>query len=266
MNPDGVGTAVVVTVEIKPQRIDDFLLAIKADALGARDNKIEPNCLRFDVLRDRENPNKFVFYEAYADDDAMAHHRGTPGFQAWASFKETGGVESQEVIKLETKSLPTWAFQKGDSTTPHVDAAVVVCVEIKEDRLDDFIAVMEQDATGPRNGFLDPGCARFDLLRSRDHQCKFVFYEAFLDDTSAAQHKTASHYKAWADFKASGGVVSQSVQRLETSSIPGGWAFQAVRAAPPIAPFNACYMPPCHVPYDLYADAYTAALKDRKAH
>jgi quinol monooxygenase YgiN len=50
----------VVTLEIDPERIDEFLIAMKEDAEGSR---TEAGCLRFDVLRDRDTPNKFVFYE-----------------------------------------------------------------------------------------------------------------------------------------------------------------------------------------------------------
>jgi quinol monooxygenase YgiN len=35
----------------------------------------------------------------YKDAAAVAHHRETPHFKAWAEFKAAGGVLSQEVIK-----------------------------------------------------------------------------------------------------------------------------------------------------------------------
>ena len=54
--------ALAVSVEILPDRMDDFWTAIKIDAEGSR---LEPGCLRFDVIRDQENPNKFMFYEVY---------------------------------------------------------------------------------------------------------------------------------------------------------------------------------------------------------
>jgi autoinducer 2-degrading protein len=92
--------ALVVTVEIKPDRIEDFLKVIEADAIGSRE-KEEGGCLRFDVLRDRADPNKFVFYEVYQDDDAAARHKGMPHFKLWTDFKESGGVVSQAVVKAD---------------------------------------------------------------------------------------------------------------------------------------------------------------------
>merc|ERR1712039_392306 len=105
-------------------------------------------------------------------------------------------------------------------------SAVFVTVEIKPDRIDDFLRAMEFDVTESRVKSSDPGCMRFDLLRDRDDPNKFMFYECYTDDAAAAFHKTTAHYKAWADFKATGGVANQTVAKVETTSIPGSWAFQ----------------------------------------
>ena len=52
--------AIVVNVEIKPERVDDFLAAMAEDVRGSRE---EAGCYRFDLLRDQSADNKFVFYE-----------------------------------------------------------------------------------------------------------------------------------------------------------------------------------------------------------
>jgi len=75
-----------------------FLEAMKTDVDGSR---AEPGCLRFDLLRDKENPNKWVFFEVYQDAEAIAFHREQPHYKAWADFKAEGGVLSQEVLKME---------------------------------------------------------------------------------------------------------------------------------------------------------------------
>eukprot|EP00930_Biecheleria_cincta_P023315 TRINITY_DN1686_c0_g1_i1.p1 TRINITY_DN1686_c0_g1~~TRINITY_DN1686_c0_g1_i1.p1 ORF type:complete len:252 (-),score=55.66 TRINITY_DN1686_c0_g1_i1:52-726(-) len=220
-------SAVLVTVEIKEDRVDDFLKAMEDDVTKSRDKTLDPGCLRFDLLRDRENPKKFVFYEVYTDDEAAAFHKTTSHYKSWADFKASGGVESQSVVKVETASMPgEWAFQTQLASSTPTKSAVLVTVEIKKDRIDDFLKAMEDDVTKSRDKALDPGCLRFDLLRDRDNSDKFVFYEVYVDDEAAAFHKTTSHYKSWADFKASGGVENQSVVKVETASIPGDWALQ----------------------------------------
>ncbi|CAJ1442741.1 unnamed protein product [Effrenium voratum] len=173
-----VGCAILVTVEIKPDRLDDFLKVMEEDAKGSRDKSVDPGCLRFDLLRDRENPHKFLFYEAYANDDAVSHHKTTPHYKAWAEFKASGGVEKQSVDIGETASLPSWAFQT-EATGSSTSAAVLVSVDIKEDQLENFLKVMEQDAINSRKKDVEPGCMRFDLLKDRAKPNRFYFYEIY---------------------------------------------------------------------------------------
>jgi len=117
---------IVVVVEIEEARLPAFREAMAIDCAGSRE---EEGCLRFDLLQDSENPNKFVFYEAcgrgvavlffllsgararareagrdararrYKDADAVAKHKTFDHYKAWADFKAAGGVKSQEVIK-----------------------------------------------------------------------------------------------------------------------------------------------------------------------
>ena len=86
-----------IKVEIKPDRVGDFLKAMKIDADGS--NK-EPGCIRFDVHKDAEKENVFYMYEIYKDLDALLAHRETDHFEAWVDFKKSGGVENQTLIKL----------------------------------------------------------------------------------------------------------------------------------------------------------------------
>lgn len=221
-------SAVLVTVDIKEDRVGDFLKAMEDDVTMSRDETLDPGCLRFDLLRDRDNANRFVFYEAYTDDDAAAAHKTTSHYNSWAEFKKSGGVENQTVAKVATNTIPgDWAFQDSNKATGEkpIGAGVLVTVEIKEDRIDAFLTAMQDDVTKSRDKALDPGCLRFDLLRDRDNDKKFYFYEAYTDDEAAAAHKTTAHYKSWADFKAAGGVESQTVVKVETGF--AGWAFQA---------------------------------------
>jgi quinol monooxygenase YgiN len=47
--------------------------------------RAEPGCLRWDLWQDREDPDRFVLDELYADDAAVAAHRATPHFQTYFS-------------------------------------------------------------------------------------------------------------------------------------------------------------------------------------
>ena len=86
---------------------------------------------------------------------------------------------------------------------------VFVTVKIKQDRIDDFLAAMKIDVEGTRK---EEGCIKFDLLKGEGDGV-YHFYEVYKDSNAAAVHKETAHYKAWADFKASGGVESQEVAK-----------------------------------------------------
>jgi autoinducer 2-degrading protein len=73
---------ILVEVNVKPERMDDFLKLIEYDAEHSEGD--EPGCLRFDVLRDTEDPNKFFYYEVYKDETARLAHRETPHFKRYA--------------------------------------------------------------------------------------------------------------------------------------------------------------------------------------
>jgi quinol monooxygenase YgiN len=66
--------ALIVTVEIDPARLDDFIKVMQVDCAGSRK---EEGCYRFDLLRDTAQANKFVFYEVYKEPlpQARAHTR-----------------------------------------------------------------------------------------------------------------------------------------------------------------------------------------------
>lgn len=61
-----------VTVEVKPERVDEFLEVMNIDTEGSRK---EPGCMRFDLLRSSDKDNVFHFYEARPPYRLPAHHK-----------------------------------------------------------------------------------------------------------------------------------------------------------------------------------------------
>jgi autoinducer 2-degrading protein len=74
--------------------------------------------------------------------------------------------------------------------------AACVMLEVKPDRIDDFIA-----ATAKNHGasLKEPGCLRFDLLQSADDPAKFMLYEVFESEGASKAHKQTPHYFEWRD-------------------------------------------------------------------
>lgn len=73
---------VIVALDIHDDRLDEFLVGVHVNAEATlRD---EPGCIRFDVHRSLDQPNRFYFYEIYTDREAFeVVHRSAPHYEAW---------------------------------------------------------------------------------------------------------------------------------------------------------------------------------------
>ena len=73
---------VLVTLDVRPERLEEFLSGVRANARASlRD---EPGCLRFDVHRSVDDPNRFVLHEIYRERDAFTdEHRAATHYAAW---------------------------------------------------------------------------------------------------------------------------------------------------------------------------------------
>jgi|SRR5579884_2928836 len=90
--------ALWVKVRVKPEGRERFLKAIEVDALGSE--RDEADCLRFNVLRDAQDPNLYYFYEIYRDEAALEAHRAAPHYAVWRAAAVTLDG-SPEAIRLE---------------------------------------------------------------------------------------------------------------------------------------------------------------------
>lgn len=70
----------IVNIHIKPEKIDPFR---EATIENAQNSLKEPGVTRFDVLQQTDDPSRFILYEAYRDQAAVAAHKETPHYKAW---------------------------------------------------------------------------------------------------------------------------------------------------------------------------------------
>ena len=90
-----------IEVHVKPSALEEFLKVIKHDAVHSAGD--EPGCMRFDVLRDNDDPLKFYFYEVYKDEAARSAHRQMPHFAEWAKFMKHG--LDREIVRHSTTNF-----------------------------------------------------------------------------------------------------------------------------------------------------------------
>lgn len=70
----------LVHVEVKSEFISLF---IDATRQNHECSIKEPGNFRFDILQDSQNPAKFILYEAYESEDAVAAHKQTDHYATW---------------------------------------------------------------------------------------------------------------------------------------------------------------------------------------
>ena len=93
--------ALVVSLDVVPGRLDEFTKAIATNA--ERSSTDEPGCLYFDVVQDLADDHHFLFYELYADEDAVAAHRAAPHFAQWRAAADRCVVPGSQVNTLATQ-------------------------------------------------------------------------------------------------------------------------------------------------------------------
>mgnify|MGYP000100213550 CR=1 FL=1 len=87
---------VCVHVHVKPEHREAF---IEATLENARNTVQEPGNLRFDVLQQADDPNRFVLYEVYRDDAGAAAHKQTAHYARWRDTVAPWMQEPRQGIK-----------------------------------------------------------------------------------------------------------------------------------------------------------------------
>ncbi len=73
---------------------------INASRLNHEASVQEPGNLRFDILQSPEDPNYFVFYEAYRSARDAAAHKETAHYQAWRDSVADWMAEPRQGIPM----------------------------------------------------------------------------------------------------------------------------------------------------------------------
>ncbi len=69
-----------VHVIVKSENIQDFIEAMRENHRGS---VLEPGNMRFDVLQQADDPCRFMIYEAFESEEAVAKHKETAHYLKW---------------------------------------------------------------------------------------------------------------------------------------------------------------------------------------
>jgi len=100
---------VCIHVHVKPENREDF---IRASLENARNTIQEPGSLRFDVIEQIDDPNRFMLYEVYRDEAGMEAHKTTAHYARWRDAVAPWMAEPRQGVKhlsLFPESAQQWA-------------------------------------------------------------------------------------------------------------------------------------------------------------
>ncbi len=72
----------ILKARTRPEKAEAFEALFRAYVEPSR---AEPGCIEYHMLRDKEQPNLFVFYEVWASKEALDVHSALPHMQQFAS-------------------------------------------------------------------------------------------------------------------------------------------------------------------------------------
>ena len=84
---------VCVHVHVRGEHREEFIVATLENA---RNTIAEPGNLRFDVIQQIEDPNRFMLYEVYRDEAGMLAHKETAHYAAWRDTVEPWMAEPRK--------------------------------------------------------------------------------------------------------------------------------------------------------------------------
>jgi quinol monooxygenase YgiN len=73
--------------------------------------------------------------------------------------------------------------------------ALIVKLDIHEERLDEFLAAIKENAA--RTFADEPGCKYFDVTQDIKYPTRFIFYELYEDEAALEAHRAAPHFALW---------------------------------------------------------------------
>jgi len=97
-----------VYVHVKPDSIEKFIEATTSNHL---ESVKEKGNLRFDLIRQADDENRFMIYEAYESEEAAAAHKNTPHYLLWRDTVKDLMAEPRQGVKytiLQPQERSKW--------------------------------------------------------------------------------------------------------------------------------------------------------------
>ena len=94
---------VIARYKTRPGASDEVAAVLLNHVVATRR---EPGCIDFTVLRSLEEPERFILYERYTDEEAFRAHRASPHFREYVEGTIVPLLEEREFARHEELRPP----------------------------------------------------------------------------------------------------------------------------------------------------------------
>ena len=153
----------------------------------------EEGCVRYDFMRDSEDPSTFYTFEIFASPAAHAVHMKTPTMKAWGAFQYG---DRKPIVKKRVTKLVNVDVGEKTTAPPASSIAAVGMIEVSVDAAQRCEKLLLATAAKSRE---EPGCLCYDIFRSLENPNAFYTYELFSSPTSRTEHDMATYARDWVE-------------------------------------------------------------------
>lgn len=89
----------LVSIRVKPENSEQFIQVTRENV---RETLKEPGVLRFDLLRQADDPGHFVLFEVYRKAEDHAQHRETEHYKRWNAVADPMMTEARTRVIYES--------------------------------------------------------------------------------------------------------------------------------------------------------------------
>jgi len=160
----------------------------------------EPDNLRFDLLRSKDDPTKYVLLEVYGTEQGPKDHKQTEHYLVWKEGVAEMMANPRKGVQYALHSPAPQYLQSFWNTAPAnwpecgpMDVTLVH-VHVKEGTEEAFSTASSANAAA---SVKEPGNLRFDVYQEKEDPTRFILLEVYQSAEEAAKHKETGHYKTW---------------------------------------------------------------------
>jgi len=89
----------LVHIKVKPEALEAFEAATRDNT---RNSRLEPGIAQFALVRQQDDPTKFVIIEAFRDEAAIDAHRQAPHYLRWRDAVTDMMAETRYAVKADS--------------------------------------------------------------------------------------------------------------------------------------------------------------------